>query len=150
MKSQRSFRWLKPWCSLANWLHGQKSSKRRRLPLQLEVLEIRMVPTMVTSLADDLSAGTLREAVLNTPSGGTVTFQSGLTGTITLLGTSGGAIAINKNLTITGPGAGSVSVSGNNALQIFTVASGDTRHRQRRHAHAQQLLDHGQPDGERR
>jgi predicted outer membrane repeat protein len=68
-------------------------------------------PTVVTSLADS-GPGSLRQIITDAPPGSTITF--GVTGTITL--SSG--IGINKNLTITGPGA-ALTLSGNNATRIF-------------------------------
>lgn len=66
----------------------------------------------VTTL-NNSGAGSLREAIANAKSGDTITFC--VTGTITL----GSVLTINKNLTITGPGAGTLAVSGNDATQVF-------------------------------
>ncbi len=85
----------------------------------LEALESRWVPTTVTNL-DDAGAGSLRQAILDTPAGGTVDFQPGLSGTITL---TTGELAIAKNLTVAGPGAGVIAVSGNNASRVFSIAA---------------------------
>jgi len=88
---------------------------------------------VVTTLVDENGTGpacSLREAILaaNTDSavGGcsagagadTITFASGVTGTITLMGTlpaTGGALAIQ------GPGAGSLTISGGGAVGLFQV-----------------------------
>jgi hypothetical protein len=83
----------------------------------VEVLEGRWLPSTVTSLAD-AGPGSLREAIANTPSGGTVDFQSDLSGTITL---TTGELLIDKDLTIAGPGAGVITVSGNHAPRVFNV-----------------------------
>ena len=97
--------------------------RARKSQLLLECLEERWLPSVVTN-TNDSGAGSLRDAIVtSTPSGGTVTFQNGLTGAITL---TSGPIAIAKNLTITGPGAAQVAVSGNSSMQIFTVSNGDT------------------------
>ncbi len=69
----------------------------------------------VTSLADPLQSGqtTLRQAISSVANGGTITFANGLLpGTINL---TGGELIINKDLTIQGPGAGLLTISGNNA-----------------------------------
>jgi hypothetical protein len=71
----------------------------------------------VTNL-DDAGAGSLRQAILDTPSGGVVDFQPGLTGTITL---TTGELTIDKDLTIAGPGADVLTVSGNAASRVFDV-----------------------------
>jgi hypothetical protein len=96
----------------------------------------------VTTTGDDTSAAacapatpagtyhctTLRDAVAAADaatSASTIDFTSGLTGTITL-GT-GGKLPLSgtENVTINGPGAGALTVSGNNASQIFDITSGD-------------------------
>jgi hypothetical protein len=86
---------------------------------RLEALEGRDLPSTVTNL-NDAGAGSLRQAILDTPAGGTVDFQPGLSGTITL---TGGELLINKNLTITGPGADVITVSGNRASRVFEIAA---------------------------
>ncbi len=84
---------------------------------QFERLENRTVPSTVTNLADS-GPGSLRDAIINTSAGGTVDFQAGLTGTILL---SSGELAIGNDLTIAGPGAGVLTVSGNQAYRVFDV-----------------------------
>ena len=72
----------------------------------------------VTSLLDDGSAGTLRATLANANNGDTINFA--VTGTITLTST----LTISQNLTIQGPGANLLTISGNNAVPVFTVNSG--------------------------
>jgi predicted outer membrane repeat protein len=67
---------------------------------------------------NDAGMGSLRDAIAITPSGGTVDFQPGLTGTITL---TTGELAINQDLSISGPGADVITVSGNNASRVFDL-----------------------------
>lgn len=72
----------------------------------------------VTNLSD-AGAGSLRQAIIdaNTAAGlDSITFQAGLTGTITL---TSGQLAVTDSVTITGPGAAALSVSGNNASRVF-------------------------------
>jgi hypothetical protein len=88
--------------------------------LLLETLEDRALPSTVTNLLDS-GAGSLRDAIAKTPTGGVVDFQPGLSGTIAL--TSGG-LTVTKNLTITGPGASTLSVSGGGTHQVFNIAGG--------------------------
>jgi hypothetical protein len=85
----------------------------------LELLECRCLPSTVTNLSDH-NPGSLRDAIATTPDGGTVDFQSGLTGSITL---TTGELAINKDLTIEGPGADVITVSGNHASRVFNIAN---------------------------
>lgn len=76
--------------------------------------------TTVTSTADS-GGGSLRDAVAAASSGDTVNIN--VTGTITL---TGGPLTISKSITISGPGASELAVSGNNAVQVFAVSSGAT------------------------
>jgi Bacterial Ig-like domain (group 3)/MBG domain (YGX type) len=73
----------------------------------------------VTTLTDS-GTGSLRAALAAANSGDTIVFSNGLTGTITLAST----LTINNNVTIQGPGANLLTVSGNNAVTVFTVNSG--------------------------
>ncbi len=70
-----------------------------------------------------LSSGltTLRDALAAIGSGGTITFSPNLAGTITL---TQGELDINKNVTIQGLGANQLSISGNNKVEDFNIASG--------------------------
>ena len=73
---------------------------------------------------DDAGTGdgcTLREAIAFASPGAIITFASEVTGTISL---STGELVIGKSLTITGPGARSLVVSGaNTARGVFDVNS---------------------------
>jgi hypothetical protein len=101
------------------------SRRRSSLPTwqrsrpHVETLEDRCVPSTVTNL-HDAGAGSLRQAIADTPSGGTVDFQPGLSGTITL---TSGELPIGKNLTIAGPGANVITVSGNHASRVFRTSA---------------------------
>ena len=76
----------------------------------------------LAGLADDGSGGTtLREAIQEANSTGgadTIVFQSGLSGTITL---TGGQLAIDDDVTITGPGSGSLTVDADGASRAFLL-----------------------------
>ncbi|UXI69032.1 choice-of-anchor Q domain-containing protein [Tahibacter amnicola] len=74
----------------------------------------------VTTLADN-GAGSLRDAVEQanrSPGADTITFQSALTGTLTL---TSGEIVIFDDLTVTGPGASRLTLSGNQASRVFAI-----------------------------
>jgi hypothetical protein len=92
---------------------------RRRRCLCLELLEARCVPSTVTNLSDH-DAGSLRDAIATSPVGATVDFQPGLSGTIVL---TTGELGINKDLTIEGPGASVITVSGNHASRVFNIGN---------------------------
>lgn len=71
----------------------------------------------VTTLADDGSPGSLRYVIDNAVSGEDVIFVTN--GTITLVG---GEIDITNDITLSGPGATNLAVSGNNASRVFYVS----------------------------
>jgi hypothetical protein len=74
--------------------------------------------TFTVSNLDDAGAGSLRQAVLDANAAGgadEVVFADGLTGTITLES----QIDVTDDLTITGPGAGVITVSGGGDSRIF-------------------------------
>ena len=76
--------------------------------------------TYVTTLNDD-GPGSLRQAIAQAPSKGTITFDTSLRGTIQL---SSGDLNIAKNLTIRGPGANDLSISSGKSGYIVHVISG--------------------------
>lgn len=70
---------------------------------------------------DDDGPGSLRQAVVDAVDGDSITFHSDLYGkTITL--TSSG-LDITKDLTIAGPGADQLAISGNKQWRVFYIAS---------------------------
>jgi hypothetical protein len=73
---------------------------------------------VVTSNADS-GAGSLRQAILDACDGSTITFANNVTGTIPLVT----ELAVDKNLTIQGPGASALTISGNNAVRAFNIGS---------------------------
>ncbi len=76
----------------------------------------------VTDSSDSISSpatGSLRAALTSAASGDTINLT--VTGTITL---AGPLPAIAEDLTITGPGASSLTISGNNQYGVFTVSTG--------------------------
>jgi CSLREA domain-containing protein len=66
---------------------------------------------------------TLRDAVNYSATGDTIAFHSGLSGTITI-NAGLGALVVRRNLTITGPGASTITVSGNNASRVLALSNG--------------------------
>src|SRR6516225_5178402 len=93
------------------------SRNRNRCRLNFECLESRWLPSTVYNL-NDAGPGSLRDAIADSPDGGTVHFRSGLTGTITL---TSGELLIAKDLTIVGPGADVIAVSGNHAGRVIGI-----------------------------
>jgi hypothetical protein len=83
----------------------------------------------VDSLSDPTEAGhtTLRDAIASANELGnadsTITFASGLSGTITLNGTE--LPPITNSTVINGPGAGQIAIDGDDASRIFEVSASD-------------------------
>ena len=70
---------------------------------------------------NDSGPGSLRDAIATTPAGGTVNFAlSGCPCTIVL---TTGDLAITKDLTVIGPGADQLTISGNNAWRPFRIGA---------------------------
>ena len=120
----------------SNGINFHYSTKRILRKVSLSIL-FTMIFTVaaqaavfqVTTLADNESDGcgtnecTLREAI-NAANGNlvsdTINFQAGLTGVIVL---NGNSLFINSDITINGPGARTLSVSGNNQSRVFVVTN---------------------------
>src|SRR5579859_1454667 len=86
------------------------------------ILEDRCLPSTVTNLADS-GSGSLRDALLNTPAGGTINFASGLTGTLTL---TSAPLMISQNVSIMGPGATTLTINADALFQVFNVSATTT------------------------
>ena len=97
-------------------------------PLRVERLEDRTVPSTFTvgNLADS-GPGSLRQAILDAnanPGADLIHFApAARDGTITL---TSGQLSITDDLTIDGPGADRLAVSGNDASRVFRIGSGVT------------------------
>lgn len=78
---------------------------------------------VVTSIQDS-GPGSLREIVANADPEGTVTFDPSLNGQILML--TSGEVAIQKSLSLLGPGAASLTINGNGTSRLFTFAAGTT------------------------
>src|SRR5262245_24236418 len=99
----------------------------QRASLAVEALEDRTVPSTFTvlNLAGD-GEGSLRQAVLDAnspayPGADVINFAAGLQGTIAL---GGVPLSIADDLTIEGPGAELLAVSGEDASRVFEIGAG--------------------------
>jgi len=68
--------------------------------------------TITVTNTNDSGAGSLRQALADANDGDTIQFSVTTPATITL---TGGVLVVNKSVTISGPAAGHLSVSGNGA-----------------------------------
>lgn len=80
-------------------------------------------PRLLVYNTNNSGAGSLRQAIVNvaTYNVGTIIFASNVTGTIIL---SGGELIVTNTMSILGPGANVVNVSGNGVNRIFNVTNG--------------------------
>ena len=107
----------------------QKATRSRRsVPARpflpwLEALEDLTLPSLLTVMnLNDSGPGSLRDAVAQAnaaPGGDMIQFAAGLTGTITLKS----EIQITDQLAILGPGAGNLTISGNDASRVFEIGT---------------------------
>lgn len=109
--------------------------RRYSFPLALFVLSLSCLAsieagTLIVNTTDDHADGTcdgsdctLRDAIIAAQPNDTIQFEVDMTGTITL---TGGQLVVDKSLTISGPGARVLSISGNGANRIFAINSGVT------------------------
>jgi hypothetical protein len=77
--------------------------------------------TITVTNTNDSGAGSLRQALADANNGDTINFSVTTPATITL---TSGVLVVNRNVTISGPTAGHVSVNGNAASSVFFIASG--------------------------
>jgi hypothetical protein len=92
-------------------------------PLALTVTSLGDSFGSCSGAGSSLNCPTLRSAIAqaSTAAGSTIQFQSGLTGTIFL---TSALPTISQSVTITGPGANTLTISGNNSYQILNISSG--------------------------
>lgn len=119
--------WLTSWLPETKSRAAHRQVRRRRPGLRLEALEDRSLPSTFTvlNLADG-GAGSLRQAVLNanaSPGEDAVAFAAGLAGTIAL---RSGEMSITDDLSIAGPGAGHLTITGNNLSRAFRIQGSTT------------------------
>ena len=89
------------------------------------VFELTRPPCTVADNSDDpQDTGSLRYCVNNATSGEIINFSSALNGQTITLSPDNGPLTINSNLTIQGPGANLLTISGGNAVQVFNISSG--------------------------
>lgn len=113
-----------------SFLRGMTILLALGLALSMALVATAATITVTTTVDEDdgdanpaNGAGTsLREAINHPTAGDDIVFAAGVTGTLTL---TLGELTINKNLTITGPGADVLTVSGNNTSRVFFISYGN-------------------------
>jgi hypothetical protein len=83
----------------------------------------RAATTIHVTTTADSSAGSLRQAIADAQAGDTIDFNLSYPATIKL---TSAPLTINKNLTINGPGADKLTVSGNHSVLVLNINSGST------------------------
>ena len=81
-----------------------------------------LLSTLTVMNNNDSGKGSLRAAIAAAQSGDTIAFSSKLDGKTIAL--TSGELLITDSVTIDGPGANQLAVSGNNASRVFEVAAG--------------------------
>ena len=85
---------------------------------QTRSLNITCVSNPIVQNLNDGGPGSLREAIATACAGSTITFAPNLGGTLTL---TSGQLVIDKHLTIQGPGANVLTISGNRQSRVFQI-----------------------------
>jgi hypothetical protein len=103
--------------------HRKPGDRTRPFVPQMEILEDRRLPSTLTVLnTNDKGPGSLRDTITKAQSGDTIVFAPSLDGqTITL---TSDQLTINNSLDIEGPGAGLLTISGNNQNRLFNINEG--------------------------
>jgi predicted outer membrane repeat protein len=102
---------------------SSRAPARRRFRPTIQQLEDRCVPALVTvtSLADS-GPGSLRDTIAGAARGDLINFDGSLSGGTIVL--TGGELLLSKNLTVTGPGAGRLTISSAGLSRVLDVAPG--------------------------
>jgi hypothetical protein len=79
-------------------------------------------PTVIVTSTNDSGPGSLRQALLDACEGGTITFAPALNGQT--IGLTSGELLPDRDVTIAGPGANLLTISGNGSNRVFFVNSG--------------------------
>ena len=99
------------------------NSRLRNTDIPIQTTTTCATNPIVTTSADT-GAGSLRKAIEDACAGSTITFDMTPGHVISPLTLTTGELLINKNLTIQGPGADLLTISGNSASRIFEVNVG--------------------------
>ena len=76
-------------------------------------------PSITVTSSADSGPGTLRQAIADVCEGGVIDFALPIPATITLTSSE---LLVSKSLTLAGPGADQLTISGNNARRVFNIS----------------------------
>src|SRR5437868_14094776 len=112
-----------PRSALGKGGHRRAAPRRQHsVKLWLETLEDRLAPANIVVLNNhDAGAGSLRQAIMDSAAGGSISFASSLAGAIITLTKVSGPLGIFRNLTINGLGADQLTVSGGAVTAAFLI-----------------------------
>src|SRR6476659_5081884 len=117
--------WLRNRLSTRSSDHPSTSRPAARFRPQLESLDDRLVPSTLTVTNNlDSGAGSLRAEIAAANPGDTVAFAPGMAGQTIQL--TSDELVINKSLTIQGPGAGLLTITGGDTWRVFEVYGSNT------------------------
>jgi CSLREA domain-containing protein len=96
------------------------------VPILLTPAKAAYASTYTVTNLSDSGTGSLRSAITsaNTDPAGTIVFASGLTGTITLQSSLPNVALTSGSMTITGPGANKLAISGQGKYQVLVIVKG--------------------------
>src|SRR5262245_2172625 len=101
-----------------------------RARFMVQALEGRVVPAAFSvTNANNSGAGSLRQAILDAnanPDADTITFDPTFFATPRTVTLTSGSLDVTESVTITGPGASRLTVSGNNASRVFNIANANS------------------------
>ncbi len=108
--------------------HRRQTLLRRRFSQpRLELLEERTLLNVdMVENSNDSGAGSLRDTIANATAGDTIEFDMSAGHVTSQIVLTGGELSLSANLTIVGPGATSLSISGNAASAVFNIQAGVT------------------------
>jgi hypothetical protein len=86
----------------------------------LSTQNLASAAALTVTTTSDLGSGSLRDAIRRAQDGDTIVFAPGVMGTITL----DAVLEIRSSLTIAGPGASQLAISGDGAVRVFDLNDG--------------------------
>jgi subtilisin-like proprotein convertase family protein len=104
----------------------QRGQPRLLLPGTADIGSVEMRPLIVSN-TNDAGVGSLRQAIVtanSVPDLNDILFDNTVFNTAQTITLTTGELSINSDVTINGPGANLLTVSGNNNSRVFFIASG--------------------------